>query len=138
MNVEYSLHNDEENDETIHLGIGMKGLWGEIQESAFIAYVKDIRQVEENLLTYFSIGLEYTDSQNTYFTSLGVTYQEEDWQLQAETKYQWNNDISQWTVGIEGKYRLDQNAYVVIGYRDSLSGTPAEPFEDFDFQGLYM
>ena len=89
FNFEYTIHNEDTNDEAINLGIGMKSFWGELQESAFFAYVKDIRQVEDDLLTYFSVGLEYaTDYKNAYFTSLGIFYHEDDWILHAEADYQ--------------------------------------------------
>ncbi len=116
----------------------MKSFWGELQESVFFAYVKDIRQVEEDLLTYFSVGLEYTkDYKNAYFTSLGIFYHEDDWILHAEADYQWNNYTSNWIMTVEGNYRLDKNSIFTIGYRDILSGSPIEPYDNFDFRGLY-
>ncbi|NLJ38708.1 MAG: hypothetical protein GX432_08105 [Candidatus Atribacteria bacterium] len=136
-NLEYAIHSDEDTPETINLGIGLKGFWGDIQESAFVAYVKDIRQVEENLLTFFSIGLQFSENESLYFASLGASYVENEWILEAEAKYQWNDQASNWTLGIEGKYRLDNKTYLVAGYRDIISGSPIEPFDDFDFRGLY-
>ncbi|QPM69459.1 hypothetical protein [Atribacter laminatus] len=137
VNLEYAIHTDEDTPETINLGIGLKGFWGDVQESAFVAYVKDIRQVEENLLTFFSIGLQFSENESLYFASLGVSYIENEWVLEAEAKYQWNNRASNWTLGIEGKYRLADKTYLVAGYRDNISGSPIEPFDDFDFRGLY-
>jgi len=138
VNLEYAIHTDIDTPETINLGIGLKGFWGEVQESSFVAYVKDIRQVEENLLTYFSIGLEFSENDSLYFASLGASYIENDWLLEAEAKYQWNDQASNWTLGIEGKYHLDKKTYLVAGYRDIISGSPIEPFDDFDFRGLYL
>ena len=135
--MEYAVHTDEDTPETINLGIGLKGFWGDVQESAFVAYVKDIRRVEENLLTFFSIGLQFSENESLYFASLGASYFENEWALEAEAKYQWNNRASNWILGIEGKYRLDNKTYLVAGYRDIISGSPIEPFDDFDFRGLY-
>ena len=137
VSLEYAVHTDEDTPETINLGIGLKGFWGDVQESAFVAYVKDIRRVEENLLTFFSIGLQFSENESLYFASLGASYFENEWTLEAEAKYQWNNRASNWTLGIEGKYRLDNKTYLVAGYRDIISGSPIEPFDDFDFRGLY-
>gem|GEM_PF-1126694 len=137
VSLEYAVHTDEDTPETINLGIGLKGFWGDVQESAFVAYVKDIRRVEENLLTFFSIGLQFSENESLYFASLGASYFENEWALEAEAKYQWNNRASNWILGIEGKYRLDNKTYIVAGYRDIISGSPIEPFDDFDFRGLY-
>ncbi|MDD3715165.1 MAG: hypothetical protein PHU16_09980, partial [Atribacterota bacterium] len=137
VSLEYAVHTDEDTPETINLGIGLKGFWGDVQESAFVAYVKDIRRVEENLLTFFSIGLQFSENESLYFASLGASYFENEWALEAEAKYQWNNRASNWILGIEGKYRLDNKTYLVAGYRDIISGSPIEPFDDFDFRGLY-
>ena len=137
VSLEYAVHTDEDTPETINLGIGLKGFWGDVQESAFVAYVKDIRRVEENLLTFFSIGLQFSENESLYFASLGASYFENEWALEAEAKYQWNNRASNWTLGIEGKYRLDNKTYLVAGYRNIISGSPIEPFDDFDFRGLY-
>ena len=137
VSLEYAVHTDEDTPETINLGIGLKGFWGDVQESAFVAYVKDIRRVEENLLTFFSIGLQFSENESLYFASLGASYFENEWTLEAEAKYQWNNRASNWTLGIEGKYHLDKKTYLVAGYRDIISGSPIEPFDDFDFRGLY-
>ncbi|HQK84181.1 MAG TPA: hypothetical protein PLK24_09605, partial [Atribacter sp.] len=106
VSLEYAVHTDEDTPETINLGIGLKGFWGDVQESAFVAYVKDIRRVEENLLTFFSIGLQFSENESLYFASLGASYFENEWALEAEAKYQWNNRASNWILGIEGKYRL--------------------------------
>jgi hypothetical protein len=137
VSLEYAVHTDEDTPETINLGIGLKGFWGDVQESVFVAYVKDIRRVEENLLTFFSIGLQFSENESLYFASLGASYFENEWTLEAEAKYQWNNRASNWTLGIEGKYRLNNKTYLVAGYRDIISGSPIEPFDDFDFRGLY-
>ena len=132
--MEYAVHTDEDTPETINLGIGLKGFWGDVQESAFVAYVKDIRRVEENLLTFFSIGLQFSENESLYFASLGASYFENEWALEAEAKYQWNNRASN---GYLVSRKISARTRPILWLSGYYRCSPIEPFDDFDFRGLY-